>query len=143
MLFMVYVRYDKTLSFFRIYILGILLYPLSVHQKKKEKKCLIISKPSTKERSLAELTTNKGSLNHSQKIVCTEPAVYCVYVQNHLILVPSTLLRARNVNKYWVSGNVSAVFDILLPCAVFKTFVYQKYAWSKLFHIWMYKNKNN
>ena len=70
MLFMVYVRYDKTLSFFRIYILGILLYPLSVHQKKKEKKCLIISKPSTKELSLAELTTNKGSLNHSQKIVC-------------------------------------------------------------------------
>ena len=29
-----------------------------------------------------------------------EPAVYRVYVENSLILEPSTLLGARNVNKY-------------------------------------------
>ena len=29
-----------------------------------------------------------------------EPAVYRVYVENNLILEPSTLLGARNVNKY-------------------------------------------
>ena len=29
-----------------------------------------------------------------------EPAVYIVYVENRLILEPSTLLGARNVNKY-------------------------------------------
>ena len=29
-----------------------------------------------------------------------EPAVYLVYVENRLILEASTLLKARNVNKY-------------------------------------------
>ena len=29
-----------------------------------------------------------------------DPAVYLVYVENRLILGPSTLLGARNVNKY-------------------------------------------
>ena len=44
-----------------------------------------------------------------------DPAVYHVYVENRLILEPSTLLGAY----------------ILLPCAVCKTLVYQKYASSK------------
>ena len=29
-----------------------------------------------------------------------EPAIYRVYVENHLILEPSTFLGARNVSKY-------------------------------------------
>ena len=29
-----------------------------------------------------------------------EPAVYLFYVENHLILEPSTLLGVRNLNKY-------------------------------------------
>ena len=50
-----------------------------------------------------------------------KPAIYCVYVENHLILEPSALLGARNEKKYLESRKVQTVFDILLPCAVFKT----------------------